>query len=311
MGQPKPPKIPDPSVSYEKGMELDLKYLPRFLQAESEARRMYDPERIFEQLVLQDRFGPTMYRQQLDALGMLDPESRQVRQAMAERILGDLRSGYGLPSDFERQLTAQLRGAQAARGNILGPSAISAEGALKGRAAMDLYQQRLANAGNFLSSPTPIQQLSMVQGVQPDRTMAYVNRNAGLQGMAMAQQNYQNALAQYQMSGGGRNPWAGALSGAATGAVTGAGVAPPWGAIIGAIGGGLGGYFSDLRVKTGIIRKMRLGPIWVHEYGYKGLAGRWRGVIADELQKAVPRAVTRSKWGLLVVSGLFKPVRVR
>jgi hypothetical protein len=90
----------------------------------------------------------------------------------------------------------------------------------------------------------------------------------------------------------------GALSGAASGAALGAavgGVGAIPGAIIGGVLGGAGGGLSDKREKTDI--KKVDGPtnvigIPAYEYRYKGEKKKRRGVMAQDVAKVLPEAVT-------------------
>lgn len=303
MSQPDIPAAPDPAETYRQGANISLEVLPRFLAAEQDARSQYDPQRVYEQQMLQEFFGPNQYRQQLDALNQLDPESSVIRRQLAGRVSHDLASGINLPADYSRELDTQFRGAQAARGNTLGASAGSAEAGFKGRAAQELYQQHLTDAGNFLSGPTPESQISLIQGVQPDRSSAYTNPNAGTQGQNFALNNYQNILAQQQLAGGGRNPWAGAAGGAAQGAATGAQAGGGWGALVGGVLGGVGGYFSDSRLKQDIkeIGDSGIPGIPVIQFRYKAYPQTlFQGVRAEDAQKFKPDCVSEESGYLKV-----------
>jgi hypothetical protein len=138
-----------------------------------------------------------------------------------------------------------------------------------------LYMQHLAAAQGFLQGPTPEQQLLAVQPVSADRSSAYVNPSAPGQ---MAQNAYQNYLAQYQAAGGGGpSPWAGAVSGAAQGAALGTQVSPGYGTAIGAVAGGVGGYFSDVKLKNHI-EYMGRSPsgLPIFRFNYANVKGRCR-----------------------------------
>ena len=291
LGGNKTPAAPDPAKSYAEGIQTYLKYLPQLLGAEADARSQYDPARIRQQQALQDEFGPNQARQQLDSLAQLDPESMVIRGQLAQSVSGDLAGGYRLPEEYANELTSNFRGGQAARGNILGTGAGAAEAAFKGKAALDLHQQHLSNAGAFLSGPTPESQIAQIQAVQPDRSSAYTNPAAGYAGQNFALQNYQNLLAQNQLSGQGRNPWASAASGAATGAVAGGG---GWGSLIGGVVGGAAGYFSSRALKENIelIDVSDMG-IPVVEFNYRSDPAkvRYRGVLAEDVAKIKPEAV--------------------
>ena len=293
LGSSKTPAAPDPAKSYEQGIQAYLKYLPQQLQAEADARGQYDPARVAQQQWLQQTFGPTQYGQQLDSLAQLDPESMAIRGQLAQSVSGDLAGGYRLPEEYANELTSNFRGGQAARGNILGTGAGAAEAAFKGKAALDLYQQHLSNAGAFLSGPTPESQIAQIQAVQPDRSSAYTNPAAGYAGQNFALQNYQNLLAQNQLSGQGRNPWASALGGAETGAKVGS-AAGGWGSLIGGVVGGAAGYFSSRALKENIelIDVSDMG-IPVVEFNYRSDPAkvRYRGVLAEDVAKIKPEAV--------------------
>jgi Chaperone of endosialidase len=298
-----PPAAPDPAKLYQGGIDVFLKNLPRLLETEELYRTHYDPRSIERQQDLQERYGPKQYEQQLDALKQLDPQSFGIRQQLADRVSADLASGYELSPEYETELTSQIRGAQSARGNILGTGAAGAESAFKGKAALDMYQQRLQNAGAFLSGPTPQQQLLTVQGVSPDRSMAYASPSAGTAGVNAGLANYQNILAQHQLSGGGTNPWASAAGGAATGASAGAAFGP-WGAVIGGLAGGAAGYFSDVKVKQRIrtVGETPSGiPLVEFEYRDDPEHKTYRGVIAQDVLAFNPEAVTEDENGFLKV----------
>jgi hypothetical protein len=262
----KPPKLPDQKKSYQTGANVYLDFLNRFLQTEMDSRNnpdFGDSARLTEQQKLQSQFGPNQYRQQIQALqslnpewyklqgqtgnllsnNLFNPENQSQYNKLGRNVFGDLNAGYGLAPGQEHQLEQQVRGSQAARGNSLGSAAGTAEAYALGDRGNQMYQQRLGNAANYLNmqSPeqkaitnsmqfqqgsTPSQQLALIPPVSPDRSMAYVNPNAGFQGQQFQLQNFQNALGSYglqnQQSGG--NPWMSALgmSGSTMGSIA------PW-----------------------------------------------------------------------------------
>jgi hypothetical protein len=207
--------------------------------------------------------------------GGLDPTQEAVYKQLGQSVQGNLARGSQQTPDQLQQDTQSVRAGQAARGNILGDAPATAEALYAGQRGQQLLAQRQGaaqgfaslqapgttayqagaqlygmpsptagafnQAGTFLSSPTPEQQLLAIQGVQPDRSNAYVNPNAGYLGQQFGLQNYQNLLAQQSASGGGSNPWASALTGAASGAIAGTQINPGYGTVIGAAAGGLYG----------------------------------------------------------------------
>jgi hypothetical protein len=299
------PAPPDYAKSYQSGIDVFLANYMNLLEKEREAREQFDPERIRQQQALQGEFGPVQVQQQLDALKQFDPQSFAVRDELSKRVLGDLESGFDLPDEYEREIEQNIRGAQTARGNIYGNAPAAAESSVKGRAALELYQQRLNNAGSFLSGPTPAQQSLAIQAVQPDRSMAYVTPTAGSQGVNFGLQNYQNLLAQRQLVGSQGNPWASAAGGAASGAAAGSAFGP-WGAVVGGVIGGASGYYSSQLVKRDI-REVgtSLSGIRIVEFRYKRGRDLYRGVIAEEIQQSNPDAVFMRDGVLVVNYGLL------
>lgn len=327
--KPAVPAAPDFGKLYQEGIDIYLKNRPALQDAEQQSRSTIDPQRIQAQQALQDQFGAKQTQQELDVLHQFDPESAAIRSRLGQSVLSDLNSGYNLPDDYSRELTSQIRGAQTARGNSLGESAAGAEAAFKGKAALDLYQEHLANAGAFLSGPTPEQQSIALQAVQPDRSMAYTNSGAGSQGVNFGLANYQNQLAQYQLAGqGGGNAWQRALHGAQQGGQ----VAGIWGAVGGAVDGAINGpVYSSLNDPNGSIGGAFKGGAWNSGNNYQWSDSRLKnvlqkvttslsglgmylftyksdpkqlkciGALAHEVEKVKPEAVSRDSSGYLTV----------
>lgn len=120
-------------------------------------------------------------------------------------------------------------------------------------------------------------------------------------------QNYANYMQRYgsyggMQSGGGMGQWGGAATGALSGAASGAmigSVVPGIGTAVGAIGGaligGAGGYFSDEDMKTDIKPLGSLTSVMkipAYEYRYKGEKKKRRGVMAQDVAKVLPQAVS-------------------
>lgn len=314
MGQPSAPsvpKAPDPAKSYQAGVDVFLKNLPALLSAEQGSREQYDPARIAEQQGLQDQFGATQYAQQLDAFKALDPTYFANRETFGNKVGADYALGSTLSPSEQTQIEQSVRGAQAARGNIDGGAAGTAEAYALGDRGLALEQQRNQNMLGYLAAPTMAQQLQSVAPVSADRSFSYANPNAGYQGQQFALQNYQNILgAQSLTNGSGYNPWGGAATGAASGAALGSSFGP-YGTAIGAVGGGVAGYLSDKRLKTDIdkVGQTRHG-LGIYEFAYKGHKPRFRGVMAQELEKVDPSAVATHPSGYKMVAADYAPTRV-
>jgi hypothetical protein len=241
--------------------------------------------------------------------GYSNAQQAQAYGLLGETTIGDLARGTRQTQDALDQEAQAIRAGQSARGNALGNAPAMAEALYKGQRGEQLKQQRIQNAsgfyglqnpqektyaqaGSFLSAPNPIQQIAGIQSVSPDRASAYVNPNAGYQGQQWGLQNYQNQLGQYAASGGGSNPWAGALAGAASGAASGTMVNFPYGTAVGAIGGGLAGYFSDPKTKTDV---HKIGNVGLYNYRSKLDGHRYTGPMAPEIKSLIPSAVTKVK----------------
>src|ERR1041384_1139318 len=263
--QPSVPAPPDYAKLFKEGIDAYVANFPKVVDAEQQYRHDLDPQRIQDQQTLQSLFGPTQYKQQLEALNTLDPGYQSTREALRTNVTNDLALGTQLTPAQERLFETQFRGAQVARGNTLGTSAGLAETIGKANLGQQMYQERLGNVGNYLAGATPEQQLLAVQGVTPDRSLAYVNPSAGSAAANFGLSNYSNLLAQYQLAGGGSSssPWSRAIRGAGIGASQGS-IGGPWGAVGGAAGGFFDGLFngpiyqaqtgsySDERLKTDI-----------------------------------------------------------
>lgn len=191
-----------------------------------------------EQLAIQKEFGGQYVEQRLKELEQSDPIGHAVRQQMGEMAKADLDAGYDLDEGLRNQVTQGVRGAQAARGNILGNAPAAAEGFAVGDAAIRLRQQRLSNAASFLSGIAPVAQFGAISGAQqgasPFAPLGIQqgiggNPNAGAQGLSFAANNYNTASANARASQ--ENSIGGTLLGAAGGIAM--------GALTGGIGGAL------------------------------------------------------------------------
>ena len=336
MPQQSPPSAPNAGESASSYLQTLLRYTPQLLQSEYNLRGQYDPRFIEQQQGLQSRYGPNQYAQQLQALDQLNPYFRQVYSALGNNVLQGLspnnpyvrsanqlalqtgneaRLGAQLDPAFQQQLQGEIRAAQEARGNTLGNAAVSGEVLYEGRAGQDLYNQRLqraesagqyaagqrqvplSNAGQFLSTTSPIQQVGQIQPVQAPDAFRLFNPNAINQGIQLGQQNYQNALAAYSMNQGQGSGW-GSMIGGALGTAAGAYFGGMGGASLGGslgsyAGGQVGGYFSDALTKENIkyLDKTTEDGIPLAEFNYIGDKRRWRGVIAQDVLKVRPDAV--------------------
>lgn len=197
------------------------------------------------QISTQEKFGERFITQRMKELELSDPMGTKVRKMLGKEAVKDLEAGYGLGDELRNQVEQNVRGAQAARGNILGDAAGQAEAFALGDAAIRLRQQRLANAASFLSGVTPVAQFGAISGAQQGAAAFNpmgiqqgigLNPNAGQMGAQFAMNSYQqqsqNAIASAQM-----NPWNTVL-----GAVGGTAFSGLSGGVGNMLTGGAGGF---------------------------------------------------------------------
>lgn len=161
-------------------------------------------------LAIQQKYGVDFVNQRLKELEAADPTGFKLRKTMGEKIAAELEQGSKLTPEMRAEVEQATRGAQAARGNVLGAAPAAAEAMEVGNAGYRMWQQRLANSAAFLSGTTPVAQFGQIAGGQqgaapfaPQGVVAgaNLNPNAGAQGAQFAQNNY-------QVQAGMSNPWA-------------------------------------------------------------------------------------------------------
>ncbi len=285
------------------------------IQEQQNLQRIFGPGQYAQQLQALQQLDPTgtALRTSLGGQisnmlgrGYINAQQAQAYGQIGQTALGELGRGTSQSPEMIREDQQAIRAGQAARGNSLGNAPAMAEAIYQGQRGQQLQQQRLQNAtsfyglqspqaqtlaqsGSFLSLPTPEQQVNQIQAVNPDRSSAYVNPNAGYQGQQYGLTNYQNQLAQYSAGGGSANPWAGALAGGASGAVAGSSFGP-YGALAGGVGGAALGYFSDPKTKTDV---KKVGTVGLYNYRSKLDGNRYTGPMAPEIKSLVPSAVKK------------------
>jgi len=269
---PPPPAAPDYAAANREAIQADIETLPTRKRVEAAAklgRVVYDPDtgktydftglgeselaleqaRINAQtadlgaasvLDVQRKYGADFTSEALKRIQEADPTGFQARRELAQQTLDDLRLGSSLSADEENRFEQQIRGGQAARGNILGSAATSEEVLGKTEFGQKLKQQRLSNVASYVMG-TPLtaqyQNLSAAQNqTAPYAPVAYqpgtgLNPNAGALGAQFAAGLYGQQMGAYgsqlgYMSSGYNtqmanttNPWMtglGMLTGAGT-----------------------------------------------------------------------------------------------
>jgi hypothetical protein len=142
-------------------------------------------------------------------LGDFVSKGLRFEDPIAQAVMADFTAGRNLGPGLEREVRQGIRGAQTARGNILGPSPTAQEAFGTGQAAESLWQQRLAtalgmyqgreaNAQNFLQGRQPTDlwpALNATEAYNPSGT--YVDQSLGIQAANVAsgsQANYNQSF---------------------------------------------------------------------------------------------------------------------
>ena len=241
-------------------------------------------------------------------IGGLTPEEerqaiQQARAGMAARGMATGNAGLGAELLNRSQFQRARRSEDLALIGSVGQADEARRTGYAGQAAQLAEQERMRrmglgqNAYNFALGSNPgMMALGMgspYANVTP-QSMQMVAGSQGLSPMYSGGQFSGQGGGGFNMMGAG----AGALSGAATGAMLGS-VVPGIGTAAGAIGGGLmgglGGGLSDEREKTDIKPLGTLTDVLkipAYEYRYKGEKKKRKGVMAQDVQKVLPEAVT-------------------
>jgi len=193
-------------------------------------------------------------------------------QELLTRNLGDTASqmyGQNYQQERSNQLNAAGQAIPLAGADYLDAQQLQGIGAQR----QGLSQQYLTNAANQFQGAAnfPYEQLQRYGQV--------VSGGTGQGGTTT------------QSGGGGSNPLAGALGGAAAGSSFG-----PWGAVA----GGVLGVLSDERLKTDIKKVGELAS-GLGVYDYKKFGKPERGVLAQEVEKVIPEAVSTHPSGYKMV----------
>jgi uncharacterized protein YoaH (UPF0181 family) len=309
--------------------ELKQEFTPKLTEAAGEASRSeYGKNLEFALKQLGDRtigeryeqFLPEEARRRRTLLDQLDagmgPGAEYTR--LQEQMQGSVGERAGmLTAEQQREAVQGARSAMAARGMATGNAGVAAELLNRDRY---MQQRRAQDLGILGQSAGFADQERMRQlGVRQDAynfalgsnpNMMAVGLGSGYANMtqpAMGLMGGQNVQPMYSggqfSSGGGMGgnmgmAAGGALTGAATGAMMGAaagGIGAVPGAIIGGLAGGASGYLSDKRTKTDIKllgKVTSLLDLPAYEYRYKGEKKKRKGVMAQDVQKVLPEAVT-------------------
>jgi hypothetical protein len=100
----------------------------------------------------------------LAALKEVDPQFLSGYKALGNSVSSNLAAGSSLTPDMQNQLTGDITGAQAARGNVLGNAPVSADALYLGQAGQQLLQQRQGAMESFLNGANPQSQFGALAG---------------------------------------------------------------------------------------------------------------------------------------------------
>ena len=274
------PKPPDYGKLMEQGYKLNLKYAPKLTQADLDLRKRFDPQLIAQQMGIQEQFDPRLAQEQFDALQRRDPQAVAAHQAFGDRVTQALQRGYIDPTrQAAYKALGQNVTGNVLRGTTMDPETLRqttqaimsrspglgygeaqdmATAVYTGQRGQQLQAQRqqatnqflgqqsesdlaLTAGGRFMGTPGLVQMENQIGGVQAPRGLGYLDPNAGARSAQFGLQNYQNQLANNQLSGGGSNPWSSALGTA--GGIAGQVVGNVYG---GPAGGAVGGYTGQM-----------------------------------------------------------------
>lgn len=215
---------------YLAGVKIDKKYAPQFAAQNYQLSSQYSPLYADMAASIYGKQAPKIAATNYSILGNIDPESIYGRKDLYSHVSHDLGLGTGIDPQLLMENEQAIRGAQAARGNVLGNAPVTAEAIYTGAARQNLYQQRLDNMRSFLAGPTPESHFSELLGggapavsagtqsvYQPYSTAAS-GAQSGSTVAGLKQRDYNNfasALAPANQV----NPWAAAtanLAGSAT-----------------------------------------------------------------------------------------------
>ncbi len=158
------------------------------------------------QLDVQRKYGAAFNSEALKRLQEIDPTGFKTRQDLAQVTNDELALGSKISPQAALQAENDIRGGQAARGNILGNAPLSAEVLGKFELGEKLKQQRLSNAQAYVLGTPLSAQYQNLQGAQqqtaPYQPVAFtpganLNPNAGAQGAQFAQGVYGSQVSAY------------------------------------------------------------------------------------------------------------------
>ena len=196
-------------------------------------------------LDIQRRYGKEYNLEQIARIKEADPVGYEMRQELARTTLEQLAKGSELTEAQAKQAEESVRGAQAARGNVLGPANIAQEALAKFDMGQRLLTQRMHAAQSYVMGQPLTAQYGTISGAQQGAAMfapqqmrqgIAQNPNAMQMGAQFVAQNYGTQVQGYQAQlANTTNPWMEGL-----------------GMIAGISGQALGGYMQGKAMGTAL-----------------------------------------------------------
>jgi hypothetical protein len=166
---------------FEEMMKKQLQYAGDYTEAQR-----YNTEVMYRQAAQQSiQFAPQFAAAEQGIINQYAPEFGPTYSALGGRINEGLTAGYELGDELSREVEQSIRGAQTARGNYLGPAPTAQEAMGKGSAMIDLYNQRIGQAQDYLQGANPIQLMAQA-GSATNLGQPYYGVSPVDQGDAMA-----------------------------------------------------------------------------------------------------------------------------
>lgn len=258
------PTAPNLIGDYNQGVQAQLGQAPQSAAQNFSLASKYGPQGAQLGANIYDTMLPQLANANLRTLGNVDPQFLQTYKNLGSSVNNELAAGTSLTPQELSQDQGYIRGAEAARGNVLGNAPVSAEALYLGNAGQQLLQTRQGAAQTYLNGANPQSQFASLAGAGTGALNASTTAatqpwqydqepmNYGPAYAAAGQTQFQdadtNALEKAQAFAAApvqSNPWIAALiggsagaSGQSVGSYTGAGAG-------GTAGGGFGSLFGN------------------------------------------------------------------
>ena len=176
-------------------MQQQMKYAPQIMDLYNLSAQKNAATR----MALNQQYSLPLAQLRNQQLEAVDPNFMAVNRQLGAQVQGDLNLGYQLGPGLTRELQQGIRGAQTARGNVLGAAPTAQEAFGEGQASLAMYNQRLSNAQNYLQGRQPTDlwpALNATEAYNPNN--AYVDQSLGAQAantIANSQANYNQSYA--------------------------------------------------------------------------------------------------------------------